>query len=131
MFRIKNNNKKDMAKKKIVLEEPVEETKQDLGIGGLGDLIAKVTDSLGIEKCEGCEKRQDKLNHLMPWLKVSRELTEDEKEFIRFIQQKQIIQSNDVNRLFVLYNEIYYAKNKRCNCPELIGKMIQRLNDIL
>jgi len=131
MFRIKNNNKKDMAKKKIVLEEPVEETKQDLGIGGLGDLIAKVTDSLGIEKCEGCENRQDKLNHLMPWLKVSRELTEDEKEFIRFIQQKQIIQSNDVNRLFVLYNDIYYAKNKRCNCPELIGKMIQRLNDIL
>lgn len=120
-----------MGRKKIVLEEPVEKTNQDLGIGGLGDLIAKVTDSLGIEKCEGCEKRQSKLNHLMPWLKVSRDLTEEEIDFVKGIQTKAIIQSNDVNRLFVLYNEIYYAKNKRCNCPELIGKMIQRLNDIM
>lgn len=121
-----------MAKiKKIVLEEPIEKTNQDLGIGGLGDLIAKVTDSLGIEKCEGCEKRQDKLNHLMPWLKVSRDLTTEEKEFLVFIQNKPVIQSNDVNRLFVLYNEIYFAKNKRCSCPELVAKMIQRLNDIM
>ena len=118
-------------KKKIVLEEPIEETKQDLGIGGLGDLIAKVTDSLGIEKCEKCEKRQTKLNHLMPWLQTSRELNEEEKEFVRFIQRKPVIQSDDVNRLFSLYNEIYNARNKRCNCPELIGKMIQRLNDIM
>ena len=66
-----------MAKiKKIVLEEPIEKTNQDLGIGGLGDLIAQVTDSLGIEKCLECQQRQSKLNHLMPWLQTSRELNE-------------------------------------------------------
>lgn len=118
-------------RKKIKLEEPIEESNQDLGIGGIGDLIAKVTDSLGIEKCEKCEQRQIKFNKLMPWLKVSRNLTDDEKDFIKHIQQKAIIQSDDVNRLFVLYNEIYYAKNKRCSCPGLIGKMIQRLNELL
>ena len=59
------------------------------------------------------------------------ELNDEEKEFIKFIQRKPIIQSDDVNRLFILYNEVYNAKNKRCNCPELIGKMIQRLNDMI
>ena len=118
-------------KKKIVLEGPIEESNQDLGIGGLGDLIAKVTDTLGIEKCEACEERQKKYNHLLPFLKVSRDLTEEEKDFVRFIQSKAIIQSEEVNRLFVLYNEIYYAKNKRCNCPQLIARMIERLNNLL
>lgn len=121
-----------MAKKnKIVLEDPIEESNQDLGIGGLGDVIAKITDTLGIEKCVECEERQSKLNHLMGWLKKSRELNEEEKEFVRFIQQKTIIQSADVTRLFILYNEIYYARNKKCSCPGLIAKMIQRLNDLL
>ena len=29
---------------------------------GLGDMVANVTNALGIEKCEGCSKRQDSLN---------------------------------------------------------------------
>lgn len=120
-----------MRKKKIILAEPIEESKQDLGIGGIGDIIAKVTDTLNIPKCLECEQRQSKLNHLMGWLKTTRKLNDEEKEFIKFIQRKPIIQSDDVNRLFILYNEVYNAKNKRCNCPELIGKMIQRLNDMI
>jgi hypothetical protein len=39
-----------MAKKKIVLEEPIEKTNQDLGIGGLGDAIKAVTQVLGIKE---------------------------------------------------------------------------------
>ena len=120
-----------MRKKKIILEEATEKSNQDLGIGGVGDLIAKVTDTLGITKCEECEKRQTKLNHLMGWLKTTRELDDVEKEFVKFIQRKPVIQSADVDRLFSLYNEIYSAKNKRCACAELIGKMIQRLNELL
>ena len=118
-------------KKKIVLEEPIEKSNQDLGIGGVGDIIAKVTETLGIEKCLECEQRQTKLNHLMGWLKTTRELDDVEKEFVKYIQRKPVIKSNDVDRLFSLYNEIYSAKNKRCACVELIGKMIQRLNELL
>ena len=118
-------------KKKIILAEPTEKSNQDLGIGGVGDLIAKVTETLGIEKCEECEQRQTKLNHLMGWLKTTRKLDDEEKEFVKFIQRKPVIQSVDVDRLFSLYNEIYSSKNKRCSCPELIGKMIQRLNDMI
>ena len=29
---------------------------------GIGDKLAKLTDSLGIKKCEGCEKRQEEIN---------------------------------------------------------------------
>jgi len=29
---------------------------------GLGDIVADVTTKIGIEPCEGCKKRQDKLN---------------------------------------------------------------------
>lgn len=98
---------------------------------GLGDNIKAITEALGIPQCPECKERQSSLNHLMPWLKVSRELNEEEKEFVRFIQRKPTIQSDDVNRLFSLYNEIYNAKNVRCACPALIGKMIQRLNELL
>lgn len=33
---------------------------------GLGDLIAKVTQAVGIEPCQGCEERKAKLNKLFP-----------------------------------------------------------------
>lgn len=33
---------------------------------GLGDIIAGVTSALGIPPCEGCKKRQEKLNRLFP-----------------------------------------------------------------
>jgi hypothetical protein len=31
---------------------------------GLGDKVAQITDAIGIEKCVGCEKRQEDLNIL-------------------------------------------------------------------
>ena len=34
---------------------------------GLGDTIAKVTHRVGIKRCEGCRKRQKKLNDLVPY----------------------------------------------------------------
>ncbi len=33
---------------------------------GAGDAIAKITDSLGIRKCGGCQKRQNFLNSVLP-----------------------------------------------------------------
>ena len=32
------------------------------GVTGLGDMVARVTTAIGIKKCGGCQKRQDKLN---------------------------------------------------------------------
>ena len=33
---------------------------------GAGDVVAKVTNALGIKKCGGCAKRQKALNRLLP-----------------------------------------------------------------
>lgn len=107
------------------------ETEQDLGIGGLGDLIAKVTDTLGIDKCERCEERQSRLNRLFPWLKASRDVTQEERDLMARINSNNIIQNNDVNALFKLYNELFSSKVKRCACPGLIAKMIQRINTFI
>lgn len=46
---------------------------------GLGDAIAKVTDALGIPKCDGCKKRQEKLNSLVPF---GYQLTKDEEAYL-------------------------------------------------
>lgn len=34
----------------------------------LGDTVAAVTEFFGIEPCEACKKRQEKLNNLSDWL---------------------------------------------------------------
>lgn len=121
-----------MAKKKIV--EPIileglteETTDQKLETSGLGDLIAKVTDTLGINKCQKCEQRQLALNKMFPWLKSNREITDEEVEFVKRISSTNTLKSDDVNYLFTLYNDIFNSKLQRCACSGLISKMIQRL----
>ena len=100
---------------------------QDLGIGGLGDLIAKVTDGLGINKCQKCEDRQSRLNRLFPWLKASRDVTEVEIELMGRIN-KQLLDSDMIN-LFNLYNELFNSELSLCtDCTGLIKKMIERIN---
>lgn len=55
-----------------VVEDCDRPRKRDcLASKGLGDTIAKITDSLGIRKCGGCKKRQAKLNKLVPYSKES------------------------------------------------------------
>lgn len=39
-------------------------------MAGLGDLVAKVTDTLGIRKCSACSKRQQVLNKAFPFKRV-------------------------------------------------------------
>lgn len=112
----KNNKKKE------------ETTEQDLGIGGLGDAIKAVTEALGIEQCEKCKERQSRLNRLFPWLKASRDVTQEERELMERINAKPTIENDDVNALFKLYNELFGTKVSRCNCPGLIAKMIERIN---
>jgi hypothetical protein len=48
---------------------------------GIGDVIANVTDALGIPKCKNCEERQEKLNKLFPF-KNHLQFTDSEKKFM-------------------------------------------------
>jgi hypothetical protein len=112
----------------IILEGLTEETtNQTLESSGLGDVISNITQALGIEECEPCSRRKAALNRLFPWLKASREVTEEELEFIKKITTTNTLQNDDVNNLFRLYNDIFSSKLSRCNCSGLISKMIQRL----
>ena len=50
-------------------------------ITGLGDVIATITTAIGIEPCEGCEKRKEKLNKLFPF--GTKELTFEQKTYLQ------------------------------------------------
>lgn len=115
-------------KKEVKLEGEIETSNQSLGIGGLGDAIKSVTQALGIEQCEKCKERQSKLNKLYPWLKATRDVTQEEIDLMTRINSGYIIKNDDVNSLFSLYNDLFKSKLSRCNCPGLIGKMVERLN---
>jgi hypothetical protein len=44
---------------------------------GLGDAVKVVTDALGIDQCDNCQKRQSKLNELFPFKKAQKPTAED------------------------------------------------------
>jgi len=86
---------------------------------------------LGIPQCESCKELQSRLNRLFPWLKASRDVTQEERELMVRINTKSSIENDDVNALFKLYNELFSSKLSRCNCPGLITKMIERINTFI
>lgn len=118
-------------KKEIILEGDIETTDQKLSLGGFGDLVKSVTEVLGITQCTECVERQKKFNKAFPFIKVSRDLTFEELKLMERINAKPIIQNDDVNALFKMYNEVFTSNIKRCNCPGLIAKMIQRINTFI
>lgn len=127
------NTRKKKENNEIDLTQPGEESTQSLPSAGLGDTIASITKAIGIEPCEGCKSRQSRYNKLFPWLKLSRDYTQEEIEFIRSIASKSTMKNDEVNRLFSLYNEVFPSRNpvQRCNCPGLIIKLIQRLESFV
>lgn len=98
-----------------------------LKAAGLGDLIEKATSALGIEKCESCEQRRINLNRMFPWLKSNRDFTKEEVAFVNRIKSNPVIQSEDLDRLFILYNDVFSSKLEKCVCSGLVGKMVERL----
>ena len=120
--------KKKKTKEEIDLTQPV--TNETAPSAGLGDTIAKITNFFGIEPCEGCKSRQALFNKLFPYLNPSRHLTEEEVIFIDNLNSKRSMESEEANRLFSLYNEIFVSRNpiQRCNCPGTIIKLIDRLH---
>jgi hypothetical protein len=49
-------------------------------ITGVGDVIAKVTEAVGIEPCTGCNNRKEKLNKLFPI--GTKELNEEQYNYL-------------------------------------------------
>ncbi|MFC4477398.1 hypothetical protein [Flavobacterium chungangensis] len=94
-------------------------------IKGAGDLVKVVTNTLGIEQCEGCIKRQDQLNKLIPFGKY--ELTDDDKLFLKRIENKLITSSVDRDYLFQIYNLVFPEKVKPCFCQDIMTSMIEKL----
>jgi hypothetical protein len=50
---------------------------------GAGDVIEKVTKTIGIPTCGGCKKRRDYLNKKFPFRKIDDPRTDDDREDIR------------------------------------------------
>ena len=84
---------------------------------GLGDTIAKITKWAGIEPCESCKKRQNKLNKLIPYNSVKKEMTED--QFKSWNDWKANwngtkLKDNDMTLIEDLYNAIMITNVQPC-----------------
>jgi hypothetical protein len=79
-------------------------------IKGLGDVIATVTDALGIEPCDGCKKRQDSLNKLLPF--GTKDLTDEQKEYLQnyFSTQHDELTPIEQKELIGIYFDVYLIK---------------------
>jgi hypothetical protein len=79
-------------------------------IKGLGDAIATVTDALGIEQCEGCKSRQEKLNRLIPF--GTKDLTDEKKEYLQnfFSTEQTELTPTQQKELIGIYFDVYQIK---------------------
>ena len=94
-------------------------------IQGLGDVIATVTNAIGIEPCDNCKDRQFTLNRLFNFKKVKSEMTpEDKVLFAIFMDDKgqRVIDGKrteltfeNIEFLNALY--LYYFGLDNSNCP--------------
>ena len=124
----KKGNEYTVSGAKILekLDKELELSNQELKPSGFGDIISKVTKAVGVVECPGCERRKKYLNKFS-WLKKSRDLTEDEEEFILDLHSRKQMSGPEQKRLFALYNEITRSRIELCACPGLTQQMIIRL----
>lgn len=91
---------------------------------GLGDVIKTVTDAIGIEQCDGCVERQNKLNIMIPFEEVQDlPLEQNEIEFLMRVKDNIINSSVDQEYIFQVYNRVTGSSLKQCICPSLIEKL--------
>jgi hypothetical protein len=107
-------------------------------IQGLGDVIANITDSIGIEPCQGCKERQFGLNRLFNFKRVKSEMSDPDKEmFKEFLELKgqRVIDAkrtelnlDDVTYLNALYLNYFGLDNSNCpNCSKVHEQIIKDL----
>ena len=79
-------------------------------IKGLGDVVATVTSAVGIEPCEGCKKRQEKLNKLIPF--GTKDLIEEQKIYLQefFANEPTELTPTQQKELIGIYFDAYQLK---------------------
>ena len=77
---------------------------------GLGDVIANITTAVGIEPCEGCNKRKEQLNRLFPF--GIEEFTEEEKTYLGtfFAEDKCELNKQDQKDILDIYFRVFRVK---------------------
>lgn len=98
-------------------------------IKGLGDVIAAGTSAVGIEPCDGCNKRKEQLNRLFPF--GIEEFTEDESKYLGtfFESDKQELNSKDQKQILDIYFRVFRVKSfEPCvNCSGVWKSIINKL----
>ena len=98
-------------------------------IKGLGDVVATITTAVGIEPCEGCNKRKDQLNRLFPF--GIEEFTKEEKIYLGtfFAEDKGELNKQDQKEILDIYFRVFRVKpfDPCVNCSgvwkSIIGKL--------
>jgi hypothetical protein len=110
-------------------------------IQGLGDVIANITNSVGIEPCQDCKERQFGLNRLFNFKRVKSEMSAEDKEsFKTFLEPKgqRVIDGkrtelnlDDVTYLNALYLKYFGLDNSNCpTCSKVHEQIIKDLNKL-
>jgi len=110
-------------------------------IQGLGDVIANITNSVGIEPCQDCKERQFGLNRLFNFKRVKSEMSDPDKEmFKEFLELKgqRVIDGkrtelnlDDVTYLNALYLKYFGLDNSNCpTCSKVHEQIIKDLNKL-
>jgi len=98
-------------------------------IKGLGDLIAAGTSVIGIEPCDGCNKRKEKLNQLFPF--GIEEFSDIEKEYLGtfFESDKTELNAADQKQILDIYFRVFRVKpfDPCVNCSGVWKSIIKKL----
>ncbi len=98
-------------------------------IKGLGDVIANITSAVGIEPCDGCNKRKEQLNRLFPF--GIEEFTEDESKYLGtfFESEKTELNTTDQKEILDIYFRVFRVKpfDPCVNCSGVWKSIINKL----
>ena len=107
---------------------------------GLGDDIEKITEATGIKKLVkfiagedcGCDERKNKLNKIFRHNKLEC-LTEDEYNYLTafFAKNKNVLNNEDIKKLYEISNRIFNKKNKPSSCSSCVRTTVLRLKKIV
>jgi hypothetical protein len=119
---------KNGVEKKVGSEKLLAQLEDDNSIKGLGDIIAKFTKAFGIKECEACKMRRDYLNVRFSAIKLDKsKLTVEDIELVMKAEQSKSLKTDEVKKIFEVYNRLFNMKVKPCNCPSIIATMIEKL----
>ena len=104
-------------------------------IRGAGDIIAKATETIGIEECKGCSKRKDILNlvTMFPFKKVTKMTNEDKEIFKAFLEREnqKTITLDEAKTILDLYANSFHKRIEPCNtCGGVYSSIIKQLTKL-